>query len=149
MNKRFRSAILLLLITGGSALSAQAGQWGVRAGEYTNTSKPFGGVELLIPIGSLTFDPNVEYVFKSGYRLATINADFAYSMSSGAPSWWLGAGPALIYSSGYGVNDTKVGLNIFGGIGWKSGAMTPYVQAKEIFAKNSSRELVIGVGLRF
>lgn len=144
---RSRFAMLLLLAT--FAVPSGAAQFGIRGGNYQDTEKPFGGVEMVFPMGALDVTPNVEYVFYSGYRLGTANLDLNFRMGSGRVTGWLGAGAALIYSSGDGLTDTKGGLNVLGGIGWRAGRTLPYIQVKQIYSADDARELTYGAGIRF
>lgn len=127
-------------------------QFGVRAGFYTDISEPFIGVDALSRLGASQwyFNPNVEYVLVRDATLLTINGDFHYDFRTGSPNmfFWLGGGPAVIYTSppGFG-SDTELGLNLLAGVGWQAGGMVPYVQGKLVLADNN--EAVIAFGLRF
>jgi hypothetical protein len=44
-------------------------------------------------------------------------------------------------------DDTDLGVNLLGGVGWQLEAFVPYVQAKALIADDS--EVVLAVGVRF
>jgi hypothetical protein len=143
---------LLFTLAAPPAAEAQQVRFGVRAGIYTDVSEPFIGVDALTRLGATMwyFNPNVEYVLVSNGTLLTINGDFHYDFRTGSPNtfFWVGGGPAIIYTSPPGVgSDTDFGLNLLAGVGMRAGGMVPYLQGKLVLADNN--EAVIAVGLRF
>jgi hypothetical protein len=61
---------------------------------------------------------------------------------------WAGAGPALIHREDLGTDTTDFGVNLLGGIGWKTKSkVSPYVQGKVTVSDND--EAVLAVGMRF
>lgn len=141
------------------AAPAEAVDFGVRAGLYTDQSDGFVGGELLFPLSPRWyFNPNVEWVFVDNGDLFTVNGDFHYDFNVDFDGFvWAGAGAALIVEDhdpprrrdrGDGDDaETDVGLNLLGGVGWDVEGFTPYVQGKVIVSDDS--EAVVAVGLRF
>jgi len=154
MNPTLRRAVLsaaaLLLL--GSASAAHAGDFGVRAGYYFDFEEPFIGAEYLTRVAPrIYFNPNFEYVLVGdGLTYMTINGDFHYDFPTrGSTYVWAGAGLALVRFDleGPDNSDTDPALNLFGGVGWRRGGVTPYVQAKVIV--DGGNEFVLAFGLRF
>jgi len=139
------------------AAPAEAVDFGVRAGVYTDEGDGFVGGELLFPLTERWyFNPNVEWVFVDNGDLFTVNGDFHYDFDTDFNGYvWAGGGPALIVRDNdpprrRGGNDdaeTDVGLNLLGGVGWQVEGLTPYVQGKVLISDDS--EAVLAVGLRF
>ena len=128
---------------------------GVRGGVYTDVGEPFLGVDLLMRISDTRwfFNPNLEYVFVDHGDLATVNLDVHYDLDTDNDDLyvWLGGGPAIVFRDderhGDDEDDTDVGINLLGGIGWQLEAFVPYLQAKALIADDS--EVVLAVGVRF
>ena len=124
---------------------------GVRTGVYTDASAGFLGGEVNTSIAkSWYFNPNVEYAFTSDDNdVLTVNGDVHYDFFQDRPYYvWAGAGPALIRQEQPGSDDTDFGVNLIGGIGWKTRSnVTPYVQGKVTVSDND--EAVLAVGMRF
>ncbi len=142
-------ALLLALATPSAALADVDGD--IRGGVYTDASETFLGGGLLMPVGGhWMFNPNVEWVFVDKGDLATFNADFHYDFASeGQTDFWVGGGPAAIFRENrFGNDETDLGLNLLGGIGFlRNSAVRPYLQAKVIISDET--EGVVAVGIRF
>jgi hypothetical protein len=132
--------------------------FGVRGGFYDDADAGFVGAELLMEVYPRWFiDPNVEYAFVDDGSLWTLNADVHYDFPVTIPfAVWAGAGPAVIHRSTdaprgcrrcSGKDDTDLGLNLLGGIGFRRGAVRPYLQGKVVLSGDT--EAVFAVGLRF
>jgi len=146
----FRRLVMMTAIASLFTLTAAAQvHWGVRAGEYTDTSKPMVGVEAITPIArSLYFNPNVEWVLADGGDLATFNADVHYDFDTRSNVFaWFGGGLAAIYDNIHGSDNTDLGVNVLGGVGWDLDTVIPYVQIKRIISDDD--EFVIAGGIRF
>ena len=127
---------------------------GVRGGYYTDAEEGFLGVDLLMQIQDTRwfFNPNIEYVFVDPGDLATLNLDVHYDLDTDNDDLyiWLGGGPAIIFRDDAhprGDDETDLGLNLLGGVGWQLESIVPYVQAKAIIADDN--EVVLAVGVRF
>jgi hypothetical protein len=145
------AAALVLAVLPTPAAAADT-KFGLRGGYYTDLGDPFLGAEVLLPITQrIYFNPNFEYVFVEGdFTFLTINADFHYDFpTAGRYYVWAGAGLALIRSDPPGDDngDTDPGLNLLAGVGFQTGSVIPYFQAKLILDHGS--EFVLGFGVRF
>lgn len=139
---------------------AEAVDFGVRGGFYSDSEAGFVGAELLTGISRhWYFNPNLEYVFVDDGNLYTLNADFHYDFPAQDDFYfWVGGGPALIFSeidpprncrNCEGDDETDLGLNLLAGVGFGStrAAIRPYLQGKVIVSDET--EAVLGVGVRF
>jgi hypothetical protein len=156
---RLQSRLLVsLLWIGAVALASSPAladvDVGIRGGYYTDVGEPFLGLDLLIPIADAKwfFNPNFEYVFVDPGDLSTLNLDVHYDFDTDQNDLfvWLGGGPAVIFRDRGGRhddNETDIGLDLLGGIGWQLDAIVPYFQAKAIVSDDS--EFVLAVGVRF
>ncbi len=142
-----------LLVCGFSSVAAAHDEniwFGIRGGYYTKIEKPFLGAELLVGVAPhFYFNPNIEYVFVDSGSYITFNGDFHYDFPTHSATYvWLGAGLAVVRDHPEGLApSTDLAANIFGGIGFRSGSVIPYIQAK-VIVKNDSLA-VLAVGLRF
>lgn len=142
--------ILLCSACGSSDSAASEVDTDLRAGVYTDLSAFAIGGGLLSPMGSRWFfNPNVELAVADGGRLFTINGDFHYDLPSEGPmSFYLGGGPALLFSDpeGRGGSDTDFGLNLLAGVSGL-GTPRPFAQLRGIFANGN--EVALMGGIRF
>jgi len=125
-------AVLIVLAAGwiavvGSAPSASAQDGGgVRAGLSANPDQFFiGGHYVTKPLWDrLRFQPTVEAGFGDDRTVVAFGMEFGYWMPISA-GWqaYVGGGPAMNLISGNGRNgdDVGPGLNVFAGIGLRSG----------------------------
>jgi len=124
---------------------------GVRVGYFTDAGAASVGAELLARVAHrFWFNPNVEYVFIDDGSYWTFNGDFHYDFPTHSNTYvWLGGGLAIIHIDPEGPtpSDTDVGANFLGGVGFRTGSVIPYFQAK-LIAK-SDTEFAIAFGLRF
>jgi hypothetical protein len=144
-------AVALVLLALPAPASAGDTKFGVRGGYYTDIGEPFLGAEVLVPVARrIYFNPNFEYVFVEDLNYWTLNGDFHYDFPTHRPYYvWAGAGVGLLRVDPPGADnsDTDVGLNLLAGVGFKTGSVVPYFQAKVIL-KNGS-EFALGFGVRF
>lgn len=142
---------LLALGLGSAAPPATAADLGVRGGYYFDIGEPFVGVEFIAPVARrVYFNPNFEWVFVENLSYLTVNADFHYDFPTrGSNFVWAGAGLGLLRADpeGPGNADTDPALNLLAGIGFPTGGMIPYFQAKLIV--NGGSEFVLAFGVRF
>jgi hypothetical protein len=123
---------------------------GVRFGYYTEVSEPFVGGELLVRVAPrFYFNPNVEVVFVDNGSYLTFNGDFHYDFPTRSAFFWLGGGFGLVYMNPEGPenSETDPAANFLAGVGFRTGSVIPYFQAK-VIAKSDS-EFSIAFGLRF
>ena len=150
--KRPLTSLLLAVGLVSAAAPASAVDFGVRGGYYFDAGDPFLGVELILPVARrIYFNPNFEYVF-AGEDLThlTFNADFHYDFpTSGSTMVWAGAGLGLVYIDPEGEDngDTDPALNLLAGVGFRTGGVVPFFQAKLIVDGGS--EFVLAFGVRF
>ncbi len=149
-----RRWLLAALVLAPAAIAAPARAstvFGVRTGVYTDAGAGFVGAEAVTSIAQAWFfNPNLEYAFTNNDRdVVTVNGDFHYDFILDRPYYvWAGAGPAVIVREILpGDHRTELGLNLVGGIGWKTQKVTPYVQGKVTVADDP--EAVLAVGVRF
>ena len=158
---RSRSCLLAVALSigaaaalGSSPASAEI-DVGLRGGVYTDVGEAFLGADILMKISDTRwfFNPNLEYVFVDPGDLATVNLDVHYDLDTDNDDLyvWLGGGPAIVFRDDEGrgddEDDTDVGINLLGGIGWQLESFVPYLQAKALIADDS--EVVLAVGVRF
>jgi opacity protein-like surface antigen len=145
--------VLLLgaLALAGGAAPAAAADVGVRGGYYFDAGEPFLGAELITPVARrIYFNPNLEWVFVENLNYLTVNADFHYDFPTrGSNFVWAGAGLGLLRVDPEGPDnsDTDPALNLLAGIGFRTGGVIPYFQAKLIV--NGGSEFVLAFGVRF
>jgi hypothetical protein len=131
---------------------ASAVDLGVRGGYYFEVGDPFLGVEVITPVARrIFFNPNLEYVFVGeGLSYLTLNADFHYDFPMrGSNFVWAGAGLGLVRIDPEGPDngDTDPALNLLAGVGFRTGKVIPYFQAKLIVEDDT--EFVLAFGVRF
>jgi hypothetical protein len=157
--KRIRSSHLLTILgpvalAVGLAASTPAlcnTTFGVRTGVYTDASAGFVGGEVVTSIApSWYFNPNLEVAAAGDRDVVTVNGDFHYDFFQDRPYWvWAGGGPAVIHRSMPNETDqTNLGANFLGGVGWKTSAkVQPYLQGKVTISETDGA--VLAFGLRF
>jgi len=150
-NPRLSLVALLALAIAGGAAPVSAADFGIRGGYYFDLEEPFLGGELITRVARrIYFNPNVEWVFVENLRYMTFNADFHYDFPTrGSNFVWAGAGLGLLYADPEGPDnsDTDPALNLLAGIGFRTGELIPFFQAKLIV--NGGSEFVLAFGLRF
>lgn len=126
-------------------------RFGVRAGEYTDLSEPFLGLELITPITPRWyFNPNIEFVFVDPGDLITLNGDVHYDFDIGTRVVmpWVGGGLAVIFED-FDESDTSLGANVIAGLGFRTTVnIVPYVQVKALIG-NDNEDFVVMGGVRF
>jgi hypothetical protein len=89
-------------------------------------------------------------VFVSDTTYLTLNADFHYDFPTrGSTYVWAGAGLGLLHADPEGPDngDTGPALNLLAGVGFRTGGVIPYFQAKVIVDGGS--EFALAFGIRF
>ena len=152
MQKRILIAAFVVFGTLVQTAQAQVGaglnvQYGLDSEELQ-----LGG-ELHLAVGAiqgLSFVPNVELYLIDEPSIAVFNANFHYAPSVSPGSAlrpYGGLGAALVLVSQDGDSTTDVGVNLVGGINFRAGTLTPFVQLE--FRAGDASDLSIGAGLRF
>ena len=129
----------------------------LRGGYYSDVEEGFVGGGFLTDLGNAwDFNPNVEWVLVDGYDYLTVNGDLHYDFTSGRGSGaalWAGAGMAWVHTAldnrppGADRTNDDVGVNLFTGIGARSGSVRPFMQLKGRIADDN--ETSFALGLRF
>ncbi|MBV8517829.1 MAG: hypothetical protein JO197_10560 [Acidobacteria bacterium] len=115
-----------------AAPSLFASNFGVRAGRYTDANANFVGVDLLVDLGSVNLDPNVEYSLDDDVTAGSANIDLTVDVVQiGRIRPYVGAGIGLSYlDDNSGASQTDTVGNLIGGLTLDAGSLRPYVQAK-------------------
>lgn len=151
MRAHVAGLIALSALALGAATPAASADFGVRGGYYFDASEPFLGAEVIMPVARrIYFNPNVEWVFVEDTTFLTLNADFHYDFPTrGSTFVWAGAGLGILHSDPEGDDngDTDPALNLLAGVGFRTGGVIPYFQAKLIIDGDS--EFALAFGVRF
>jgi len=153
MNMRFSKLLFAMLISGLFLITVNAQadiKPGIRTGVYFDPTDAFIGGEVLVDITrSWYFNPNVEYVFVDRADFWTFNFDVHYDLPTDAVYFWVGGGLGIVHFDPEPVrfeDDTDLGLNLFTGIGFKTGSrIVPYIQPKVFISDDSEFSLAFGV----
>jgi opacity protein-like surface antigen len=156
--KSTRFLILILLVLTLSPV-ALAGQFGVRAGHYDDSDQNFVGVDLLVDLGAVNLNPNIEYSLQDDVTAGSANIDFTWNIfTRGGIEPYVGAGVGLTYADDERINQTDTDLvgNLFGGVAFNLRPVKPYVQLKyfrvlenEAGNQNNKDDFGFAVGVRF
>ena len=151
MMKLIAIGAFLGYIFSSNPVQAQAGiKLNVRGGYYKEQKKPYIGGGINVKIISITFAPNIEYVFVDSGQYYTLNLDGHFNIvSPPGTSLWLGGGLGRLYvKPDGGETSKKTVYNFYGGFGLDALPLDPYIQAKFILSKNLTTQLVLSVGIR-
>ena len=146
-----RALATLVALSAGPALCADGFEFSARGGQVLGAGSQVGA-DLWIPMGPrVHFTPNLEHVFKANYNDTSLNADLRLDVpTSGSVRVWFGLGIGGVFQDGRqpGMEDeTKLVTNFVSGVGFRSGRLTPYIQAK--VARTDETDFSLGFGLRF
>jgi opacity protein-like surface antigen len=153
--KPFRTLSLLALVL----LSAPAlfgADFGVRGGHYNDFHEDFVGAELLVDLGAVNINPNIEYALAEDITAGSANLDLTVDVGRfSRVTPYVGAGVGLWYvDDDFGDNTTDLVGNLIGGVSVDLDFIKPYAQVKYFrFLQNDNRDgendLALTVGLRF
>jgi hypothetical protein len=150
-----KSLRLIVLITAFAALAPAlvAAEIGVRAGRSNDTHENFVGAELLVDLGALNLNPNIEYSLADNVTAGSANLDLTvdiFQISAVRP--YVGAGVGLAYfDPDLGTSTTNVVGNLVGGIVVNLAVVKPYGQVKysRRLENGSDDDISFAIGLRF
>lgn len=138
--------------------AVSAADFGVRAGRSDELEETFIGVDLLIDLGRVNFNPNVEYFLLDDDEFgdtnaATVNADFTVDFGSAALQPYVGLGVGLFWVDSDFGDDTETLANAIGGVQWNLEFLKPYAQVKYSRSLENSDgdndDISFVIGLRF
>jgi len=136
------------------AFPAPAADFGVRAGRLSDLEESFVGAEVLIDLGAINLNPNIEYFLIDDITEGTANLDVTFDIiQAGKVKPYAGAGLGLLYvDTDFGDNTDVVG-NLIGGITFDLDSVQPYAQIKYFRTleddDGDNDEVAFTVGLRF
>lgn len=148
------TALLVAVTLLAWALPVRAGLHAeVRAGYYLDARHGMIGGGGYLPVSERwAVNPNLEWVFVSGFDYYTLNLDVTRDLSGGTgPSMWLGGGPALIVvNTGDSIRSPgrkrrHLGLDLLAGAGGRRGSPIPFAQFKLTLSYDSEASLAAGV----
>lgn len=150
-----KSLRLVVLITALTALAPAlaAAEIGVRAGRSNDTHENFVGAELLVDLGALNLNPNIEYSLADNVTAGSANLDLTVDiLQLSAVRPYVGAGVGLAYfDPDLGTSTTNVVGNLVGGIVVDLAMVKPYGQVKysRRLENGSDDDISFAIGLRF
>ena len=149
---RFVTQVILggaLLVASVPAFASPIG-WDAFGGWYTDPSEFLVGGGARLAIGTITFNPNAEYIFAENATKYTLNLDGTMSvMPLGVASVYAGAGLTFFtVDPDGGKSNTDKGLNLLAGAGVNAIPLKPYGQIKWAFV-NGDSPFSFSFGVRF
>ena len=136
------------------AVPAPAADFGVRAGRLSDLEESFVGAEVLIDLGAVNLNPNVEYFLIDDITEGTANLDLTFDiLQAGNVKPYVGAGLGILYTDTELGDNTDVVGNLIGGVSFDLDFLKPYAQVK--YFRNledddgDNDEVAFTVGLRF
>ncbi len=156
--KSLRFLILLVVILLLAPAVFAAG-FGFRAGRLEEANENFVGAEVLIDLGVVNLNPNIEYwitdddAILGDVTAGTANFDVTVDFGSSRIKPYVGAGVGLFYvDTDLGGSDTETLGNLIGGVQFDLDFLKPYAQAKysrSLEDGDAGHEWALTVGLRF
>ncbi|HEX7830275.1 MAG TPA: hypothetical protein VF787_11495 [Thermoanaerobaculia bacterium] len=150
--------LMLLAILLVSAPALFAADFGVRAGRYSDAGTDFVGAEVLVNLGAVNLNPNVEYSLEDDVTAGTANLDLTFDvLSTARVRPYVGAGVGLAYfENAAGSSQTDVLGNLIGGVQFELELFKPYAQVKYFRVLDNTDEgadaeddIALTIGLRF
>jgi len=147
-------ALLSLLLT--LAPSVLAANFGVRAGRYDDIGEEFVGAEMLVDLGMINVNPNLEYSLAENLTAGSANLDVTIDVGRfSRVTPYVGAGVGLWYvDDDAGDNTTDLLGNLIGGVQLDLDFLEPYAQVKyfkvlENDEGDKADDIALTIGLRF
>lgn len=149
---------LLATLVLTTAPAVTAADFGVRAGRASDSGEEFLGADVLFDLGTIQFNPNVEYLMSDDDVTAgSANLDVLFGIAHGSKvNPFIGAGLGLAYvDDDLGNNQTDLVGNLIGGVAFPLDFITPYAQVKYVRLLEEDSEGAAGddvafiIGLRF
>ncbi|HEY0143770.1 MAG TPA: hypothetical protein VGF48_22980 [Thermoanaerobaculia bacterium] len=148
---RFFAVVALVLLAAPSLFAAD---FGIRAGRFDDAETEFLGAEVVIDLGPVNLNPNVEYFLEDDITAGTANLDFTLDVGRFARVQpYLGAGIGLLYVDDdfFGTETDLIG-NAIGGVVFNLDVIKPYAQLKYFRVLEEDTEgddISLAVGVRF
>ena len=152
MTKLACAALVAALGFFAPAAQAQVGA-GVNLQYGLDSEELLLGGELHLVIGAvegLTFVPGLELYLADEPSVLVLNGNFHYAPSVSSRSSirpYAGFGPALTRTSFGEADRTDFGVNVLGGVNFRAGSLTPFIQLK--YRAGDAEDLTLGGGVRF
>lgn len=148
---RILSLVVVVLLLTPAVFAAD---FGVRVGRLSDAEEEFVGAEVLIDIGSMNLNPNIEYWLVDDVTAGTANLDVTFDIGGARIQPYLGAGVGLLYVDDDFFGDTTEVLgNLIGGVNFNLDFLKPYGQVKysRILEDQDgdNDEIALAIGLRF
>ena len=149
---------LAVLVALAVAPALYAGDFGIRAGRYNDLDEQFVGADVLIDLGSINVNPNIEYSLADNTTAGSVNVDVTIDIANIGPvTPYVGAGVGLQYvDPDAGDNTTDILGNLIGGVAFHLESLTPYAQVKyfrvlenQHDGADAADDIALTVGLRF
>jgi hypothetical protein len=138
-----------LVIASVPAFASPIG-WNAFGGWYTDPSQFLVGAGARIGFGTVTFNPNAEYIFAENATDYTLNLDGTISiMPLGVGSVYAGGGLGFFTEDpDNGESNTDTGVNVLAGFGLNAVPFKPYGQIKWMFLPHDT-PFSFSFGVRF
>ena len=149
---RLLSLVVLVLLLAPAAFAAD---FGVRVGRLSDAEEEFVGAEVLIDVGTINLNPNVEYwLTEDDVTAGTANFDITIDFGTSSIKPYVGAGLGLFYVDTDFGDETELVGNLLGGVALNFDFLKPYGQVKytrslEDDNGGDNDEISFAIGLRF
>lgn len=148
MLKRLVVTVCLVFV----AATASAQEFGVRYARTLDGERNVVGVDLKLGRGAWSFNPSIEYWLDTPTAFL-LNADVNYNFNPGGVNPFIGVGAGVARFEDildFEEDETEYLANVNGGVEFRTGTLTPYVQARYFrFFEDESDDIAVILGLRF